>query len=92
MNPNEIKSFSEEQLEIIAYHKRHDACAEIVKLMCEHDLMNGWFGDTSEDFQEDQVNLMMDMTKKDRKEWLERNRFNLDTYCLLPPQTYTDAL
>ncbi len=56
------------------------ASIAIAKL-CKHGFMNGWFGDTSEDFQRDQLLSYQDLTAKQRSEWWERNKFNLEHYC-----------
>lgn len=43
--------------------------------------MNGWFGDISPEFQEEQVNNIMNLSTEERNKWIERNKFNLTHYC-----------
>ena len=57
---------------------------EIVSAMCEHDLMNGWFGDVSPEFQRQQVEWLNAMTLQEWRVWLDRNRYNLVNRAGLP--------
>lgn len=53
----------------------------VVAAMCEHGFMNGWFGDTSDEFQQDEVNYFNGLSNQLRVAWVERNRYNLESYC-----------
>ena len=54
---------------------------EIVAAMCKHGFMNGWFGDVSEEFQAEQVQLLNNLSEREYAAWIDRNKFNLTTYC-----------
>lgn len=60
---------------------KHRNTVKIVAAMCKHGFMNGWFGDVSEEFQAEQVEWLDNMSDKEYAAWIDRNKFNLTTYC-----------
>ena len=49
----------------------------IVKVMCNTGLMSGWFGDTGEDFRDQQVFGLLRLWPSERRVWIDNNRSNL---------------
>jgi hypothetical protein len=58
---------------------------EAVRLLCKFGFMNGFFGDTSPEFQAEQVAMIRSLTRGEQIEWLSRHAFNLRVYCKLDP-------
>jgi hypothetical protein len=55
---------------------------EAVRLLCKFGFMNGFFGDTSPEFQEEQVDLISSLPTDEQTAWLANQEFNLRNYCL----------
>lgn len=60
----------------------------IINVMVNGGFMNGWFGDTSDEFRSDQACALRNLSRDARKAWLERNRFNLTFYCRVPEHVF----
>lgn len=58
-----------------------EATQQIVRAMCEAGHMHGWFGDTSDNFQDEEVESLLNMRKADRIVWLDNNASNLIRDC-----------
>lgn len=56
---------------------------EAVRLLCKFGFMNGFFGDTSPEFQAEQVALIKSLPLSDQSAWLSGHAFNLRYYCKL---------
>jgi len=67
-------------------------CRIIVNVMCNGGFMNGWIGDTSPEFRNEQVCNLINMTEEERTEWIERNNFNLTHYCRVPTRVLQWAI
>lgn len=60
---------------------RKALATKVVAAMCEHGFMNGWFGDTSPEFQAEQVAYLCDLSDQEWRLWLDRNSHNLIKHC-----------
>ena len=50
---------------------------EAVRLLCKFGFMNGWFGETSPEFQAEEVKLIKSLPTDEQSAWLARHSFNL---------------
>lgn len=64
-------------------HGQFVAIQIIVKAMCKHGFMNGWFGDVSDEFQLEKANEFIQLDKFEQKRWLKQNEFNITRYCAI---------
>lgn len=66
------------------------ACRVIANVMTNRGFMNGWFGDTSDEFKLEQANGLARLKRGSSETpwtadwWLEMNRFNMTRYCRIP--------
>lgn len=54
---------------------------EAVRLLCKFGFMNGFFGDTSPEFQAEEVALIKSLPQSDQSAWLAGHAFNLLLHC-----------
>ena len=56
----------------------------LVNVMCNAGFMHGWFGDTDQDFRDEQAEYFLSLSPVEQREWIAGNRFNLTHYCRVP--------
>jgi len=56
---------------------------DAVRLLCKFGFMHGWFGDTSPEFQSEQVELIKSLPQSEQVAFLAGHDFNLRHYCKL---------
>lgn len=77
---------------------RLKAATIVAQVMTNRGFMNGWFGDDSKEFKDEQAQAIAKLPLGDAdkvytaKWWYELNKFNMTQYCKIPEHIQRAAL